>query len=149
MNEDRRIPGWVLPVLGVSAVIALVVFGLNREPAVFDPSTPEGTVQAYIGALVAGDFEAAASFWAQDGCLPASEAPTSGSPDISASLDRVEVVNGEEATVVIAITENSADPIGGLYEYEEWFYLVRQGGNWRINQPSWPYYDQVCEEMAA
>ncbi|MGH8952419.1 MAG: hypothetical protein ACRDX9_13430 [Acidimicrobiia bacterium] len=148
MDEDRRIPGWVLPVLGVLTVIALVVFGLNREPAVFDPDTPAGTVQEYIAALVEGDFETAASFWAKDGCLPESMVPTSGSFDISASLDRVEVVNGEEATVVIAITENSADPVGGLYEHEEWFHLVRQGGNWRINQPSWPYYDQVCEEAA-
>ena len=148
MDEDRRIPGWVLPVLGVVIVIALVAFGLNREPVELDPDTPAGTVQAYIAALVDGDFETAASFWAEDGCLPESTEPSLGSPDVSASLDRVEVVNEDEATVVIAITENSADPVGGLYEHEEWFYLVRQGGNWRITQPSWPYYDQICEEAA-
>jgi hypothetical protein len=23
--------------------------------------------------------------------------------------------------------------------------LVREGGSWKIVQPSWPYYDQMCD----
>lgn len=147
MEEDRRLPGWVLPVVGSVAVVALVVIGLNRSPDQFDPASPEGTVQSYVAALVAGDFESAATFWAEDDCLPASIEPTEGAPDISATLVSVDE-NDAEATVVIGITNNASDPLNGIYEYQEWFTLVKDEGGWKIRQPSWPYYDQVCEASA-
>ena len=147
MEEGRRLPGWVLPVVGVLAVVALVLIGLNREPEQFDPATPEGTVQSYIAALIDGDFETAASFWADDECLPTSMEPTGGAPDISATLVDVDI-EGEDATVVIAITENTTDPLDGIYEFEEWFTLVNGEDGWKIRQLSWPYYDQICEEPA-
>ena len=147
MEEDRRLPGWVLPAVGVLAVVVLVVIGLNREPEQFDPATPEGTVQTYIAALVDGDFETAASFWADDGCLPASIEPTGGAPDISATLVSVDG-NDEEATVVIDITDNTTDPLNGIYEFQEWFTLVNREDGWKIRQLSWPYYDQICEDPA-
>jgi hypothetical protein len=147
MDEARRLPGWVLPTAGVVVVIALVAIGLNREPAQFDPDTPEGTVQAYIAALTAGEFEEAASYWADDGCIPESIEPTGGTPNISASLLRVDGTD-DDATVVIRITDNDADPVNGISQWEEWFTLERQEGEWRILQPSWPYYDQDCEERA-
>lgn len=147
MEDERRIPGWSWPLIGVVAVVTLVLIGLNRGPAALDPDTPEGTVQAYIGALVEGDFEAAADFWADQGCTPSSTIPTRGAPDVSVSLVSVDG-NDVQANVVVRISENSEEPLGGLYEYEEWFTLVRQDGAWRVRQPSWPYYDLVCEETA-
>jgi hypothetical protein len=53
--------------------------------------------------------------------------------------------NDVQANVVVRISE---EPLGGLYEYEEWFTLVRRDGAWKVRQPSWPYYDLVCEESA-
>jgi hypothetical protein len=147
MEQERRIPVWLLPLAGVAAVVILVLIGLNREPAAFDPDTPEGTVQAYIGALVEGDFETAAAFWSEDGCVPSSIEPIRGAPDISATLVRADE-GDDEATVVIRITENVSDPVTGIYEYQEWFSLVRSADGWQIRQPSWPYYDQACEEVS-
>ena len=144
MEEGRRLPGWVLPVVGVGAVIVLVLIGLNREPEQYDPESPEGAVQAYIAALVDGDFETAASFWAEGDCLPGSIEPTGGAPDISASLVSVDG-NDDEATVVIAITDNTTDPLNGIYEFEEWFTLVNGDDGWKIRQLAWPYWDQICE----
>lgn len=147
MEEERRLPGWVWPLVGVAVVVALVLIGLNREPEQFDPDTPEGTVQLYIAALVDGDFETAASFRADDDCLPESIEPTGGTPDISATLVRVDQ-SDDEATVVIGITDNTADPINGIYQFEEWFTLVSGDDGWKIRQPSWPYWDQLCEVPA-
>jgi len=147
MEEDRKFPSWVLPAAGVALVIALVTIGLARGPAAFDPDTPEGTVQLYIDALVEGEFENAASFWAGDGCVPDSAIPTTGAPDVSASLVSVDS-SGSSATVVVRLTENSSDALGGLIEFEEWFTLVKQDDRWLIRQPSWPYYDVICEESA-
>lgn len=147
MEEDRRLPGWVLPLAGTVGVVVLVVIGLARGPAEFGPSTPEGTIQLYIDALVDGDFVTAAAFWADDGCIPVSTVPSRGAPDISASLVSVEG-NDIEANVVIRITESSQDPLGGLVEYDEWFNMIRRDSSWKIRQPSWPYYDIACEEAA-
>jgi hypothetical protein len=147
MDEERRLPGWVLPVVGVGVVVALVLIGLNREPEQFDPATPEGTVQSYIAALVDADFETAASFWADDGCLPDSIEPTGGAPDISATLVSVDG-DDEEATVVIGITDNDTDPLNGIYEFQEWFTLVNGDDGWKIRQLAWPYWDQICEELS-
>jgi hypothetical protein len=145
MEEDRRLPNWVVPVVVVLAVVALVLIGLNRDPEQFDRESPEGTVQSYIAALVDGDFEAASSFWADDGCIPVSTRPTRGAPEVSVSLVSVEG-NGNQANVVVRITENSDQPLGGLAEYQEWFSLTRQDGTWKVQQPSWPYYDLECED---
>ncbi|HYJ24841.1 MAG TPA: hypothetical protein VE027_07550 [Acidimicrobiia bacterium] len=147
MDEERRLPGWVLPVVGVVAVVALVLIGLNREPQQFDPESPEGAVQSYIAALVDGDFETASSFWAEGDCVPASIEPTGGAPDISATLVSVDG-DDEDATVVIAITDNTTDPLDGIYESQEWFTLVNEADGWKIRQLSWPYYDQICEMPA-
>jgi hypothetical protein len=146
MDEGPRLPGWVLPAAGVITVVVLVVIGLNREPEELDPDTPEGTVQAYIAALTSGEFDAAASNWSDRGCVPESLEPTGGAPDIAATLVRVER-GDDQATVVIGIIDNTADPVNGIYEYQEWFNLAREDGSWKILQPSWPYYDQICEEV--
>ena len=145
MDEDRKLPVWALPVLGVIVVVALVMVGLNRAPAEFDPDSPEGTVQLYIEALVEGDFDTASSLWAQQGCLPESGVPTM-STNVAAALLGVEV-NDSEGTVRVRLSETSNDSLVGIYEHEEWFYMVREDDQWRIQQPSWPYYDQLCEEV--
>jgi hypothetical protein len=97
--------------------------------------------------LVDGDYETAASFWADDGCLPASIEPTGGAPDISASLISVDR-GADEATVIIGITDNTTDPLNGIYEFQEWFRLVDDDDGWKIRQLAWPYWDQTCEEEA-
>ncbi len=146
MEEDRKLPVWVLPALGVAVVVALVVFGLNRPPVELDPDSPEGVVQQYLDALGRGDFDTAASFWATTGCTPESVIPTMPI-DVSAALEDVDE-SGQHATVIVRIGESDTDPMDGPYEHQEWFGLVNEDGSWRIEQPSWPYYDQVCEETS-
>ena len=62
-------PNRVLAIV-VGAMIALatlvVVFSANRSTADFDPATPEGTVQAYVSAVVEGDYAEAAGLLAAD-----------------------------------------------------------------------------------
>lgn len=146
MDQDRKSPAWLWPVAGVVAVVALVIIGMNRPPVELDPDSPAGVVQQYVEALDRGDYETAAGFWAESTCRPESIVPNTTS-DISVSLLDVEM-NGERATVTVLLSEASDDPMGGLYEYQEWFNLVNENGDWRIEQPAWPYYDQLCEGPA-
>ncbi len=47
--------------------------------------------------------------------------------------------------MVIAITDNTTDPLDGISEFQEWFNLVNEDDGWKIRQLSWPYWDQICE----
>jgi hypothetical protein len=118
-------------------VVALVAVGLARETPELDPSTPEGTVQAYMEAVFAGDQEAAAEY-TEGECDPniGGGAPVEG---VSATLVSVEG-DDAQATVVVKLSQPTTDPFGGLSEWQEWFNLINRDGTWMIQQPVWPYY---------
>jgi hypothetical protein len=139
--EERKLPGWLLPVAGALVVVLLVVAGLLRDTPDLDPSTPEGVVQDYLEAVFAGDQEAAAEF-TEGECDPnlGPGVPVDG---VSASLVSVEGGDSQK-TVIVKLSEPSSDPIGGLIEWEEWFNLVNHDGDWVIQQPVWPYYGVEC-----
>ncbi len=137
MDEDRRLPGWVLPGLGVLAVVALVAAGLLRETPQLDPTTPEGAVQAYLEAVFAGDEEAASQYTGGE-CDP-SLRPGSPTQGVSASLISVEG-DEQQATVIVQLSQTSNDPFIALSEWPEWFNLVNSDGVWLIQEPVWPYY---------
>jgi hypothetical protein len=141
MAEDRRLPGWVLPVVGALVVIVLVAVGILRETPELDPSTPEGTVQAYLEAVFAGDQEAAAEF-TEGECDPnlGPGAPVEG---VSATLVSVEG-DDAQAIVEVRLSQPTTDPFGGLSEWPEWFNLISRDGTWMIQQPVWPYYSVEC-----
>ncbi|HLF44161.1 MAG TPA: hypothetical protein VJA46_11650 [Acidimicrobiia bacterium] len=141
MDEDRKLPGWLLPVAGIVVVVALVTTGLLRETPDLDPVTPEGTVQAYLEAVFAGDQEAATGY--TDGDCDPNLGPGSPTEGVSASLVSVELT-ADNATVVVRLSQPSEDPFAGLSEYDEWFYLVNRDGTWVISQPAWPYYGVDC-----
>ncbi len=137
MEEDRKLPAWVLPGLGVLAVVALVAAGLLRETPELDPTTPEGTVQAYLKAVFAGDEEAASQY-TEGECDP-NLGPGSPTQGVSASLVSVEG-DDQQTTVIVQLSQTSNDPFIGLSEWQEWFNLVNREGVWLIQEPVWPYY---------
>jgi len=141
MDEERRLPGWLLPVAGALVVVALVAAGLLRETPDLDPSTPEGTIQAYLQAVFAGDQTRAAEY-TEGECDP-NLGPAVPIEGISAALVRVDG-DDNQTTVVVKLSQPSPDPIGGLSEWEEWFNLINHDGSWVIQQPAWPYYGVEC-----
>jgi hypothetical protein len=141
MDEERKFPGWLLPLIGALVVVILVAAGLLRETPDLDPSTPEGTVQAYLQAVFDGDQEAAAQYTEGD-CDP-NLGPGSPVDGVSASLVRVEG-DDNQATVVVKLSQPSGQPFAGLSEWEEWFTLINRDGTWMIQQPVWPYYGVEC-----
>ncbi|HLF61706.1 MAG TPA: hypothetical protein VI980_11080 [Acidimicrobiia bacterium] len=136
MDEEGKLPGWLLPVALVLVVGALVAAGLLREAPDLDPSTPEGTVQAYLEAVFAGDQEAAAGY--TDGECDSNIGPGSPTDGVTATLVSVEG-DDNATTVVVRLSQPSQDAFGGMFEYDEWFNLVNEDGTWVIHQPVWPY----------
>lgn len=136
-DEQRNLPGWVLPTVGAIVVVGLVVIGLTKGTPALDPSTPEGTVQRYLEAVFAGDDEAAAAY--TDKACGSGVDYGASTEGVSASLVS-STVDGNEATVTVRLSQASGDPLSGLYEWTELFTLIEEGGSWEIQQPAWPYY---------
>jgi hypothetical protein len=128
----------------VVLVAAGVALGVLREPVLLDPQTPEGTVQAYVQAVLDGEWNDARSHLADDleAECTAIDFRRSWVPDsLTATLDDVRV-DGDEAEVVVRLrTAAEPDPFGGRYESTETFDLIREGTTWRLTGQPWPVYD--------
>lgn len=134
----------VLSIVAVLVVAALIaVFARGAAPQ-FDPSTPEGTVQAYANAVVSNDLEAARAMHVashtDEGCIP-----SFGWSTISLRLALVDTqISGDSAVVTVTVTEGYSGPFSGDYSYDDRFELVRgSGGEWFVSVAPWNL--QVCE----
>jgi hypothetical protein len=142
--RPRRLVGWSLGAALVVLIAAGVALGVLREPVLLDPQTPEGTVQAYVQAVLDGEWNDARSHLAEDleAECTAIDFRRSWVPDsLTATLDDVRV-DGDGAEVVIRLrTAAEPDPFGGRYEATETFDLIREGTTWRLTGQPWPVYD--------
>ncbi|WP_088284267.1 hypothetical protein [Kineosporia sp. A_224] len=140
-SERRRALVPVVAVVGLVAVLAVVLFAVTRPAKVWDPATPQGVVQTYVTAVLAGDTVAAADLLAP------------GSPCAATDLDRTfldrdtrvdlvgSTVQGTQAQVRVRVgVDPGADPLGDNGE-ERTFRLTRTTSGWRIDGIPWPLYE--------
>lgn len=136
MNE--RTPLIVGGSLIVLLVIVAVFVGFNPTVETYDASTPEGTVQSYLQALLDGDEATASALLVddpEDPCLEDSfDRPVA---DSRISIDEVEV--GDGAATVSIVTTQIGDAVIGNSRYDSAFRLVAVDGGWRIEAADWPY----------
>lgn len=140
--------------LGVTAalVVLSVVLVLSRGTApALDPATPEGTVQQYTQALLAGDDAGAASLLTDSSAFN-EECQYSRSElhaaDLRLTLGSTTLGPGT-ATVAVSITQGAATgPFGtGESSYSESFKLTGSAGSWSILSAPWPLL--ACTDSAA
>lgn len=144
----RRGPGprwlWVVAV-GLVALVAIVAYALTRPAKSWDRTTPEGTVQAYVTALLNGDTVTAASLLAADSPCSATDLDRTTVPRETA-VDLVGTTvqttpTGKQAQVRVRVTfDAGAQPLGDSGE-ERTFRLTMTGAGWRIDGIPWPLYD--------
>jgi hypothetical protein len=127
---------------------ASIAVGLSRTGEVeFAADTPEGTVQRYIRAVRdenATAIRATLSSSAQARCELSDIRNALRYPDgrdIRAVLQDTRIT-GDSAEVRVRVTENTGGDLfdSGAYDHDETFDLVRSGGTWLIEQPTWPIY---------
>jgi hypothetical protein len=137
-------PQRVLAIVGVVVVLVAVltvVLVADRSAKRYDPNTPEGTVQAYVAAVLDGDRERAGALLAADGPCDASNLDLTYPP----SYDRVVLVHsqadGDTARVEVDAV-NSEGPFGAFgYRERIAFELERSGTGWSITGQPWPMYE--------
>jgi hypothetical protein len=129
----------------VVAVLIVVVLG-DRPPAPFPPGTPEAALQGYVSAWEDEDLEATYAYFSTGvkDTLPIDEYRqvardqgnfSGGAPQQRrVTIDKVEL-DGERAEVYLSI-EYSFDgglPFGGGYRDTRTINLVREAGDWKID----------------
>lgn len=133
-------------VVAVLVVVALIVVFTRSGPVELDESTPEGVVQRYVEAIIAGDDETARGYL---------------TPDLREQCDDIEpyerdntrvtlagtTERGDTATVEVMVTRTAGAGLGATdYTSEERFQLERDGGDWVIDGTPWQF--SICTETA-
>lgn len=130
----------VLAIIGAMVVVLAVVAGVvaaTRPDPPADLSTPDGTVQAYVTALVRQDEDSVRRLLDPDlGCT--APLPDYVSARVSLSIVSVER-DGDRATVVVEITEHGQGPFDA-WSHRETFELDRVAAGWRVTGEPWPVY---------
>ncbi|MGI5950549.1 MAG: hypothetical protein ACOX61_01690 [Brooklawnia sp.] len=130
-------------VTGLVIVLAIVagVLATRREPPKLDEATPEGTVQLFVLAVIDGDDAAAvARLDPELGC----EAPLETYRPSRVSMSVVSSrTTGQQAQVVLEISEYSEGGFLESWSHRESYELVSQGSGWLITGNPWPVYS--CE----
>jgi hypothetical protein len=136
-KPDRALIG-VLSIIGVLIIVSLaVVFSRGAAP-LRDEATPEGIVQRYSAAVLAGDERAAAAYLtegATDACDEFFEPSTARMRvTLVSTTERV-----ESADVTVSITTSYDGGLFGGSEYTEdaTFDLVSVNGDWLIESTPW------------
>lgn len=149
MNTSARKPDRtlivILSIIGALVIVSLIVVLSRGEPALRDAASPEGVVQRYAAAVIAGDDAAARSYVAADSLKPCNEFGRGDAGDVRVTL--VSTTEREDsADVRVAIITSYDGGLFGPSEYEEEavFDLVRVDGDWMIDTAPWQF--TVCAE---
>ena len=129
----------------VAVAVAAVVFALMRPATTWDINTPQGTVQAYLSAVVHGDREKGARY-----LDPRSPCDVRDLDQVDGGslrgVDRVDLaattVEGDVARVEVTVAYTGGGPVGPGVTEDHTFRLTRTtaGGTWLIAGTPWPLY---------
>ena len=148
MKQDRFLTG-ILVGIAVLVVIALAVFFIRKDTQSYVPEdTPEGVVHNYVLAVLNDDYQKAYGYLADLENKPTYEQfrnafiqgmvnPNNSAVDIGNSE-----VNGDTASVEVALIYNPSDPFSTGYRDVQRALLVQQGGTWKISSmPCYYFWD--------
>lgn len=150
MTTDRRsrrvlvvISTLVAALLGVAVVLAL------RPPPEFDPTTPEGTAQGYVQAVLDGDEDLAVGYLTgalRDQCTVGGMRHVI--PDEARVVITRSEINGADAELEVEITETYGEgPFDvGSYTFDETLVMERHGDRWLIAEVPWPMHIYCLQE---
>ena len=148
MKQDRFLTG-ILVGIAVLVVVALAVFFIRRDnQSYIAEDQPEGVVHNYVLAVLNGDYEKAYGYLAdleykptyeqfRDAFIKGIVNPNNSAVDVGESE-----INGDTASVEVAMIYNPSDPFSTGYRDVQRAILVKQGGAWKISSmPTYYYWD--------
>ncbi len=131
--------GWWVAGAGLVALVVVAAVLAGRPPRTYDLSAPEGTVQAFLQAILDDDTAAARRLLAPD----VDERCVDGAPgDESVRITLVSVTATDDtATVEVRVVRSGGEPPFGAYEYTQdaTYRLERTDDGWLITSADWPF----------
>jgi len=128
----------ILGVIAALVIVALAVVFTRGEPAPLDPDTPEGVVQLYAQAVLAGDEQTAADYLSEgrlDNCDRVDPGPLD---NVRLTLVSSTVRENSADVRVSIVTATDNGPFGASeYENEDILDLVNTNGRWLIDRTPW------------
>jgi hypothetical protein len=148
MKQDRFLTA-ILVGIAVLVVLALAVFFIRRDTQTYvAEDVPEGVVHNYVLSVLEGDYEKAYGYLAEldnkptyeqfrDAFIKGMVNPNNSAVDIGESE-----INGDTASVEVAMIYNPSDPFSTGYRDVQRAILVQQGEAWKISSmPTYYYWD--------
>ena len=148
MKQDRFLTG-ILIGIAVLVVVALVVFFLRQgSQSYVSEEVPEGVVHNYVLAVLHNDYERAYGYLAdldnkptyeqfRDAFLKGVVNPNNAAVDIGSAE-----VNGDTASVEVALIYNPTDPFSTGYRDVQRAILVKQNAGWKLSSmPGYYFWD--------
>jgi len=125
----------------VAVAVAAALFASTRPSTTWGSTTPEGTVQSYLAAVLDGDMEKAAGYLSPEGSCDVHDLDTVGSvPTARADLVGT-TIEGERARVDVDLALSADGPFDTLATENHTFRLTRSGERWLLVGQPWPLYD--------
>lgn len=142
MSETAKKPDrLLLVILGIIAALVLVsllVVFTRGEPSLRDASTPEGVVQRYATAVIAGDESTAAEYLTKAALDRCDKFEQGDAGNIRVTLVSTTEREDSADVRVSIVTFYGSDPFGSSEsEYEDVFDLVTVDGDWKIDTAPW------------
>jgi hypothetical protein len=148
MRQDRFLTG-ILIGIAVLVVLALVVFFIRSDSQTYvSEDAPEGVVHNYVVALLNKDYEKAYGYLAdlehkptyeqfRDAFLRGTVNPNNSAVDIGDSE-----IDGDTASVEVALIYNPSDPFSPGFRDVQSALLVRQNSAWKLSSmPGYYFWD--------
>lgn len=129
-------------VIGFVISVAIVtVFSSTRSTIVVDKTTPAGSVQLYLKAVLAGKSAEAAKMLSPESVCTVTDMDRAYIVDTARVLLLGSTTEGTTAEVRVRVEIPSSSPFGDFMTEDHTFRLVDSGGTWRLTGIPWPLFN--------
>lgn len=133
----------ILSIIAALVVVALVVVFARGEPKLLDPATPQGVVQRYAAAVIAGDDSTAAAYLTRTALATCDGLEHPATDNLRVALVSTTERAGSADVKVSLISSSESGPFGvSENESEDAFQLRLVNEEWLIDRA--PYQLSVC-----
>ncbi len=143
MNVRANLGLGVVTVAAVAAAVSAAVVSSNQPDPHFEPGTPQGVVERYVAALVAGEPSTAVNLLDPRLGCELDDVRAAYYPGRTAVVYLHSSVEGDTTRVTVRITRVGEGVLDDV-SHEETFDVSRLDGDWHITGEPWPVY--VCQE---
>lgn len=137
-------PNRVLAVIIGFVILAVAVATLlsaTKTAVVLDRSTPTGSVQIYLKAILSGKNVAAAKMLSPSSTCTIEDVDRAHVVHTARVLLLDATTNGGNAEVRVRVEIPSVDPLGDSMTEDHTFRLINMNRSWLLTGVPWPLYD--------